>query len=726
MDNNANATTGNRGQPHAAAHHNDDPQAPATVVAAAAANNNNNNNSNDRRRRSSARSHRPAVGSAAPSDRIQAAHFPAMTPLSCLDAANRTESLASSSSFTSSRFHARSRGGGSQHASSDAGEIEETTDDDEEGEDEYGSENDDELGSAAEEGHDESGRRTAPAYRDDHDDLAAWQRPVMHQRFPTKPAEDEARDEVGELGAFSYTRVPRLFPSQRDVAAAGSSSFAGSDVESQSMVDETRSIFSDVASIFHPNEYLVAQQHAQEVQAYENEVSERGSVFTAADADQDSQFGGVGGGVGDGDEVGQAYRSRRPSTSLLSIASAKPSMRSNYGAIGHGAPPPASMRQYGGASSISFAQPGYDRMDADASAITMREALVSHSTKPGTNLGLVLIAISQVCYSTMNLFVKLLEDREGQGARREHHSSQPALGALEIVGVECLIIWIGCVITMSLGRSEHILLGPPGTRLLLLARGMFGFGSTLALYISLQTLSLSDATVITFLSPLATGLLANLVLAEPFTAREKLAGFMSLCGVVLIARPSFLFGTPSGQETAPPYDGDMPEGEPGMGGGAEEGEGARLVGISVALLGVFLMAGAWVCLRHIGKRASTYHSIAYFALCSWVCSFLAMAALGQPMVMPDSIQSMLLLTSVGLFSLLAQVFQTLGLQRETAARAATMSYLQIIFALFWQLALFGTPLEWLSVVGSVLILANGAWVALAKSQEGGDDAVMAH
>lgn len=94
-----------------------------------------------------------------------------------------------------------------------------------------------------------------------------------------------------------------------------------------------------------------------------------------------------------------------------------------------------------------------------------------------------------------------------------------------------------------------------------------------------------------------------------------------------------------------------------------------------------------------------------------------MLALGQPFVIPESIQNAFLLTMVGIFSLGAQVAQTLGLQRESAARAATMSYLQIIFATFFQVVIIGSGLEFLSVIGSILILANGAWVAASKNPE---------
>lgn len=69
------------------------------------------------------------------------------------------------------------------------------------------------------------------------------------------------------------------------------------------------------------------------------------------------------------------------------------------------------------------------------------------------------------------------------------------------------------------------------------------------------------------------------------------------------------------------------------------------------------------------------------------------------------------------------MFQTLGLQREKASRAACMSYLQIIFATAAQVTLLHAKLEVLSLVGSVLIVANGAWVASAKAE---GDAVVAH
>ena len=86
-------------------------------------------------------------------------------------------------------------------------------------------------------------------------------------------------------------------------------------------------------------------------------------------------------------------------------------------------------------------------------------------------------------------------------------------------------------------------LGPPGVRILLCFRGVAGWTNFFAfpsplppwptslrffgifgLYFSLQYLSLSDATVLTFLTPMCTAIVGSVLLKEKLTVREALAG----------------------------------------------------------------------------------------------------------------------------------------------------------------------------------------------------------
>ena len=150
------------------------------------------------------------------------------------------------------------------------------------------------------------------------------------------------------------------------------------------------------------------------------------------------------------------------------------------------------------------------------------------------NHGLLLLACSMLFFSTMNLFFKLLTSLPPE-------ESQP-ITALEIIFIRMSITWVGCIAFMLATGVENPILGPKGVRALLALRGFSGFFGLFGIYYSLQYLSLSDATVITFLGPLATGYLGYLALGEKFTWKEVASGFVSLGGVVLIARPAFIFG----------------------------------------------------------------------------------------------------------------------------------------------------------------------------------------
>lgn len=71
-----------------------------------------------------------------------------------------------------------------------------------------------------------------------------------------------------------------------------------------------------------------------------------------------------------------------------------------------------------------------------------------------------------------------------------------------------------------------------------------GIAGTLALccqFYAFQHMPLADATVIVFSSPIFTGVLAHFLLGEAWSLFDALATLLCFTGVVLIARPTFLF-----------------------------------------------------------------------------------------------------------------------------------------------------------------------------------------
>lgn len=257
-------------------------------------------------------------------------------------------------------------------------------------------------------------------------------------------------------------------------------------------------------------------------------------------------------------------------------------------------------------------------------------------------------------------------------------------------------------------RVPNPITGPPGVRILLAFRGFSGFFGLFGIYYSLVYLSLSDAIVITFLVPTTTAIAGYLLLNESLSRREIVAGALSFVGVVLIARPEFLFGDHS-NNTMPTDGQEVPVGEKGT-------PTQRLVAVGVALLGVVGATGALTSIRAIGHRAHSLHSVSFFSMWSCFVSVTGMIILRVPIIMPQNFLFAVLMLGIGVFGFLTQVFLTMGLQRETASRGSLGLYVQILFAAIAERWIFHTTPSYLSLLGTIIIMACAIYVALNKSK----------
>ncbi|KAI0740153.1 hypothetical protein C8Q76DRAFT_706953 [Earliella scabrosa] len=325
------------------------------------------------------------------------------------------------------------------------------------------------------------------------------------------------------------------------------------------------------------------------------------------------------------------------------------------------------------------------------------------------NIGLLLVASSQLFFSLMNIGVKKL------------NSLDPPVSAVQLILVRMGITWLCCVVYMYLMKVPDPFLGPEGVRFFLLQRGLFGFLGIFGLYYSLQYLSVTDATVLQFLSPMFTAAAGAVFLHEPFSWREGSAGLASLLGVVLIARPEFLFGSGSGDnDVVIPGPPDAPNSGRASDANANYKmvtPSQRLLAVSVALLGAVGAAGVYTTIRHIGKRAHTLHNlVAYSTLCV-VVTTISMIAMRIPVVIPTRWDWLLTLLFIGLAGFGGQVLLTLGLQRETAGRGSIAVYGQIVFATFFERVFFHSTPAPLSIVGTIIIIGSALYVALTKKQQ---------
>ncbi len=204
----------------------------------------------------------------------------------------------------------------------------------------------------------------------------------------------------------------------------------------------------------------------------------------------------------------------------------------------------------------------------------------------------------------------------------------------------------------------------------LIWRGMVGTGALLCVYAALVALPLASATVLQYLYPPFTALLAWLMLGERIGRRVVAAIALGWLGVLLVAQP--------GGSLALAW-------QP----------------VLIAVAGALLTALAYVSVRSLGKSEHPLVIVFYFPLVALPLS-LPLVALNP--VLPTAVE-LLWLLGVGLFTQLGQVYLTRSLMALPVARATAISYVQVGFAAGWGWVLFGEVIDAATITGALLILA---------------------
>jgi drug/metabolite transporter (DMT)-like permease len=263
-------------------------------------------------------------------------------------------------------------------------------------------------------------------------------------------------------------------------------------------------------------------------------------------------------------------------------------------------------------------------------------------------------------FSVMTLFVKLA------GAR---------LPSMQIVLARYVVMLVA-----TQAMLWHARLPAGGTdRPALVGRAVTGFAALSLFYYAVTQLPLGDVTTLQYTSPVWTAIIAAYFLRE-HTGRIVWAGAaLSMVGVLLVARPSFLFG----------------------------GEGLPAVPVVAVLCGAFLSASAYTFIRKLRATDPPLVVIYWFCVIGVVLSL----PLALPVWTAPTPVEWAYLLGVGVSTQIAQLFLTNGLQLEAAGRATSVGYLQIAFAFGWGLLFFGDRLDGWGLLGVGVIVLGVLLVA---------------
>lgn len=209
---------------------------------------------------------------------------------------------------------------------------------------------------------------------------------------------------------------------------------------------------------------------------------------------------------------------------------------------------------------------------------------------------------------------------------------------------------------------------------LLFARGVVGTIALFCVYYAVTTLPLAEATLLQYLHPMFTALLAMLFLGERVMHSTKACIVLCLVGLLVMVSP----GLGLEQQAALPW-----------------------ASIGIGLLGSLFSGCAYVLVRRLSRVEDSSVIILYFPLIALPFSVLF---LGSDFVMPD-LEVAILLLFVGIFTQGGQIGLTKAMQLESAGKATAYSYVQVLFAVLFGWLIFNDiPTIWSWIGGSLIML----------------------
>ncbi|XP_077595435.1 solute carrier family 35 member G1 isoform X1 [Stigmatopora nigra] len=319
--------------------------------------------------------------------------------------------------------------------------------------------------------------------------------------------------------------------------------------------------------------------------------------------------------------------------------------------------------------------PAASSLIADKASSCDGESASQAKAKKCPGLGLFYAFLATVFFSIISLLVKTIK----------------GVHAIEISGIRCFFQMIFIVPLLTYHKTGF--LGPRDKRLYLTLRGFLGSNAMILLFYAVQQMPLADATVIIFSNPVFTSLLAWAFLKEKCTIWDCVFTVFTLTGVILIARPPFIFG-----ENIKGIEGDYTN---------------HVKGSIAAFAGAIGAACTMVVLRKIGKSVHYLLSVWYYAVIGFAECVIMISVLGQ-WELPLCGRDRWMLMLIAVLGIAGQSFLTKALQLEKAGPVALMRTVDVVLAFFFQFVFLGQTSSYWSLGGALCIVMSTSGVALRK------------
>ena len=291
-------------------------------------------------------------------------------------------------------------------------------------------------------------------------------------------------------------------------------------------------------------------------------------------------------------------------------------------------------------------------------------------------LGIILAIIAALIFSVSALMVKLAE----------------SVPSIEVTFMRLTSQMVFSLPAMIFFKDKFI--HPWKQTRFLLLRGISGTTAMTLMIYAVKHMSLADARVIFYTSPVFTAILGRMFLKESVSKFDVLAMILSIGGVVLIGKPKFLFGS------------------------LGENSGSKQVWVPTlfAVASAFGFATSTVLTRKMSQEVGPRVVVFYFAVVGTVISFVGSLISGFKFPDCGTYDSIYMLAT-GALGYFGQVLRSKALSMDKASVIALVGTIGIGFSFILQLVVLDVVPNSLSIGGSILILLCNVIIFIKKFRD---------
>ncbi|XP_078268856.1 solute carrier family 35 member G1-like [Rhinoraja longicauda] len=237
------------------------------------------------------------------------------------------------------------------------------------------------------------------------------------------------------------------------------------------------------------------------------------------------------------------------------------------------------------------------------------------------------------------------------------------------------------------------ILGPKGLRVLIFLQGSLGSTAMMLLFYAIQQMHLADATVIMSTNTVFVSIFACIFLKEKCTLLDPILFVFTMVGVVLIARPQFLFGAP-----VTGLEGDYKN---------------HIKGTAAAFGTAICSAMTLVVIRKMGMSVHYFLSIWYYSIVGTILSVGAVSVIHE-WNLPFCGMDRAFLILISLLGIGGQAFIIKALQIEKAAPVVLVKTIEVVLAFILQYMFLNITPSWWSLGGALCVVSGTSGVAIQK------------